>query len=308
MIAAFARAARVLVDRPASAAYLAAATRAARFIKTTLWKDDRLLRRYRDGDAAIDAYAEDYAYLIWGLLELFQADGNAEWLEWVLTLQRKQDDTFWDQDEGGWFSTSGHDPTVLLRLKEDYDGAEPSASSVAALNALTIAHLTGDTAMVERAQRTLGRFGPRAGAAGRTIPMMLCALSGWHAGYSQVVIVGAAGDARVLQQEAARHYLPFAIVDPDRSRGLTGRRRPAASVHRGDVGAGSGRGCLRVPRVHMPAAGDDTGRAGGGAGVRDGDVAPRERACHSSASASTPTSPARRSPFAIRRETSLRPR
>jgi len=68
MIAAFARAARVLVDRPSSEAYLAAATRAARFIKTTLWKDDRLLRRYRDGDAAIAAYAEDYAYLIWGLL------------------------------------------------------------------------------------------------------------------------------------------------------------------------------------------------------------------------------------------------
>jgi uncharacterized protein len=214
MIAAFARAARVLVEGPSSEAYLAAATRAARFIKTTLWNGDRLLRRYRDGEAAIDAYAEDYAYLIWGLLELFQADGNAEWLEWALSLQRKQDDTFWDPDEGGWFSTSGRDPTVLLRLKEDYDGAEPSASSVAALNALTIAHLTGDSAMVERAQRTLGRFGPRVGAAGRTVPMMLCALSGWHAGYSQVVIVGAPGDARVLQQEAARHYLPFAIVIP----------------------------------------------------------------------------------------------
>ena len=111
-----------------------------------------LLRRYRDGEAAIDAYAEDYAYLIWGLLELFQADGNAEWLEWALSLQTKQDETFWDPDEGGWFSTSGQDPTVLLRLKEDYDGAEPSASSVAALNTLTIAHLTGDTAMVERAR------------------------------------------------------------------------------------------------------------------------------------------------------------
>ena len=154
MIAAFARAARVLVDRPASEAYLAAATRAARFVRNTLWKDDRLLRRYRDGEAAIDGYAEDYAYLIWGLLELFQADGSAEWLEWALSLQRKQDEAFWDADEGGWFSTSGQDPTVLLRLKEDYDGAEPSASSVAALNTLTIAHLTGDT------RWSSGRGGP----------------------------------------------------------------------------------------------------------------------------------------------------
>jgi uncharacterized protein YyaL (SSP411 family) len=214
MIAAFARAARVLVDRPSSKSYLVAATRAAHFIKTTLWKDGRLLRRYRDGDAAIDGYAEDYAYLIWGLLELFQADGDPAWLEWALQLQAKQDELFWDPDGYGWFSTSGQDPTVLLRLKEDYDGAEPSASSVAALNVLTIAHLTGDSTMRERAGLTLGRYGARIGAAGRTIPMMLCALSGWHAGYSQVVIVGPPQAAQALQEETARHYLPFSVVVP----------------------------------------------------------------------------------------------
>jgi uncharacterized protein YyaL (SSP411 family) len=214
MIAAFARAARVLVDRPSSKSYLVAATRAAHFIKTTLWKDDRLLRRYRDGEAAIDGYAEDYAYLIWGLLELFQADGDPAWLELALQLQAKQDELFWDPDEYGWFSTSGQDPTVLLRLKEDYDGAEPSASSVAALNVLTIAHLTGDSTMRERAELTLGRYGARIGAAGRTIPMMLCALSGWHAGYSQVVIVGPPQAAQILQEETARHYLPFSVVVP----------------------------------------------------------------------------------------------
>jgi hypothetical protein len=214
MIAAFARAARVLAGRPSAETYRTAAIRAARFIRITLWKDGRLLRRYRDGDAAIDAYAEDYAYLIWGLLELFQADGEASWLEWALTLRRQMDEKFWDPDGGGWFSTTGDDPTVLLRLKEDYDGAEPAASSVAALNALTIAHLTGDTAMGERVERTLARFGPRIGAAARTIPMMLCALSGWHAGYSQIVIVGAPDASLPLRQAAARHFLPFGIVIP----------------------------------------------------------------------------------------------
>ena len=59
-------------------------------------------------------------------------------------LQRRQDELFWDPIEGGWFSTTGEDPSVLLRLKEDYDGAEPAASSVAVLNLLTLAHLTGD--------------------------------------------------------------------------------------------------------------------------------------------------------------------
>ncbi len=116
----------------------------------------------------------------------------------------------------GWFSTTGTDATVLLRLKEDYDGAEPAASSVATLNALTIAHLTGDQSARERAGRTLGRYGPRIGNAARAVPMMLCALSAWHAGYSQVVIVGGRhpGEARALVIETARHYLPFGLVIP----------------------------------------------------------------------------------------------
>jgi uncharacterized protein YyaL (SSP411 family) len=232
-IAALARAGRVLAGRPSADIYRTAAVRAARFIQTTLWKDGRLLRRYRDGDAAIDAYAEDYAYLTWGLLELFQADGDSAWLEWALALQRQLDEKFWDAADGGWFSTTGDDPTVLLRLKEDYDGAEPAASSVATLNALTIAHLTGDSAVRERAERTLARYGPRIGAAARTIPMMLCALSGCHAGYSQIVIVGAPGAAVPLMKEVARHYLPFGIVipvTPGPSQAALGRFLPFTSA------------------------------------------------------------------------------
>ena len=66
-----------------------------------------LLRRYRDGEAAIDGYAEDYACLIFGLLELFQADGDPAWLEWARELQAAQDALFWDERQGGWFSTTG---------------------------------------------------------------------------------------------------------------------------------------------------------------------------------------------------------
>jgi uncharacterized protein YyaL (SSP411 family) len=223
MIAAFARAARVLPDSPLATRYLQSARRAAAFIKTTLWQDatGRLLRRYRDGEAAIDGYAEDYAYLAWGVLELFQADGDAAWLEWALALQRQLDESFWDDAEAGWFSTTGNDPTVLLRLKEEYDGAEPAAGSVATLNALTIANLTGDAVSLTRAERTLARYGPRIGAAARVVPMMLCALSAWHAGHSQVVIAGdpASPDTHALASETARHYLPFSIQIPLRGDG-----------------------------------------------------------------------------------------
>ena len=214
MIAAFARAARVLVNRPTSATYLESAARAASFIRETLWSRHGLLRRYRDGEAAIAAYAEDYAYLIWGLLELFQASGDVPWLEWAIALQAEQDRKFWDEHDAGWFSTTGDDPTVLLRLKEDYDGAEPSASSVSALNTLTLSHLTGDDDFRRTAERTLARYGPRIGAAARTIPMMMCALSAWHAGYSQVVVVGDTSTRQPLMTEVAHHYLPFSITIP----------------------------------------------------------------------------------------------
>jgi uncharacterized protein YyaL (SSP411 family) len=233
MIAAFARAARVLPRSPHRDQYARAAERAASFIRETLWqeREGTLLRRYRDGEAAITAYAEDYAYLIWGLLELFQATGDAQSLEWAITLQRRQDDLFWDDVDGAWFSTTGTDPSVLLRMKEDYDGAEPAASSVSALNVLLLAHLTGDDAYRERAGRTLARYGKRAGAAARVIPMMLCALSQWHAASMQIVVVGGRhSDAVIaLEEEIAAHYLPFAVqvpVDPDRNAAALTTRLP----------------------------------------------------------------------------------
>jgi uncharacterized protein YyaL (SSP411 family) len=233
MIAALARAARVLPASPSADAYRNAAIKAARFIQVNMWRpaDEILLRRYRAGEAAIEGYAEDYSYLIWGLLELLQSTGDAAWLEWAIVLQRRQDELFWDDQDGAWFSTTGQDPTVLLRLKEDYDGAEPSASSVAAMNVLTLAHLTGDGVYRDKAERTLQRYGLRVGAAGRVIPMMLCALSQWHAPSMQIVVVGGqtAGAVRELEREIATHYLPFAVhlpVDPDRNQSALSARLP----------------------------------------------------------------------------------
>jgi uncharacterized protein YyaL (SSP411 family) len=225
MIAAFARAARSLPARPMAGEWLAIARTAAAFIRARLWRPDSgtLLRRYRDGDASIDGYAEDYACLIWGLLELFQADGDPQWLEWARTLQTRQDALFWDAHEGGWFSTTGNDPTVLLRLKEDYDGAEPSASSVSVHNLLALAHLTDDAGARTKVEQTLGRYGQRAGRAARAIPLMLAALSAWHAGATQIVIVGDAAGRRDLELAAASRYQPFAIqipVAPDRQDAL----------------------------------------------------------------------------------------
>ena len=219
MIAAFARAARQLRSQsPQAATWLRAAERAAQFIRDTLWDANTgtLLRRWRDGHAAIDAYAEDYAYMAWGLLELFEATGEASWLEWARDLQTRLDDRFWDDVAGGWFSTTGDDPSVLLRMKEDYDGAEPAASSVAVGNLLRLVHLAPDAPAAARIERTLARGGLAIGEAARAVPQMLANLATYHAGLRQVVIVGPpdAPETLALHDVVARHYLPFTICVP----------------------------------------------------------------------------------------------
>jgi uncharacterized protein YyaL (SSP411 family) len=195
MIAAFARASRLArargTDGSEGGAYLDAAKRAADFINTRMWNaaTRTLLRRYRDGYAEIEAYAEDYACLVFGLIDLFQADADPRWLEWALALQRRQDELFWDPQAGGWFSTTGSDPSVLLRMKEDYDGAEPAASSVSVLNLLALSHLVEDADWAGRIDQTLRLFAERLERAGRAVPMMATALSTYVAGPQQVIIV-----------------------------------------------------------------------------------------------------------------------
>jgi uncharacterized protein YyaL (SSP411 family) len=238
MIAGFARTARVVggldPGGAAAPAYLDAARKAAEFIRTRMWNAGAgtLLRRYRDGHAGIEAYAEDFACLIFGLLELFQADPDPRWLEWARTLQRRQDDLFWDDGGGGWFSTTGRDPSVLLRMKEDYDGAEPAVSSVSVLNLLTLAHLGDHPGAPERIEKTLRLFGPRLEQAGRGVPMMAAALSTFVAGVQQIVIAG--DDPAPMGHAAASQYLPFAVqivLTPERQQALTGLLPWIASMH-----------------------------------------------------------------------------
>ena len=162
---------------------------------------------------------EHYAFgaeLIHGLIELFQADPQPMWLEWALALQHRQDELFWDEEGGGWFSTTGRDPSVLLRMKEDYDGAEPTASSVSVLNLLALSHLVDEGPWRDRIERTLRLFATRLDQMGRGVPLMAAALSTHLAGVQQIVIAegeapstGQADDA--LDRAVALHYLPFAI-------------------------------------------------------------------------------------------------
>ncbi|MFZ0936783.1 MAG: thioredoxin domain-containing protein, partial [Bryobacteraceae bacterium] len=159
MISAFALGGTVL-EEPR---YAAAARRAADFTLSRLFQPEtgRLLRRYREGEAAIPAFLEDYALFTQALLDLYEAQFDRRDLEWAVRLAEKQSALFEDSAGGGFFHSPAGDPSLVLRLKEDYDGAEPSGNSIAILNLLRLAQVTGRAGFRASAERALAAFAPR---------------------------------------------------------------------------------------------------------------------------------------------------
>lgn len=210
MISAFARAAQVLCDP----IYLVAASRAAAFANETLSRDGGLVRSYRKGAGGADGFADDYAFLIQGFIDLYESSLDIAWLRLAVDLQAKQDELFEDRDQGGYFSVRADDPHILLRMKEDYDGAEPSPNSVAALNLLRLAQMTGDDTLRKRSEKTIAAFSTQAGRMPHAMPQMLVALDFLLAKPRQIVIAGKPGapDTRALLREVHHHFIPNRIL------------------------------------------------------------------------------------------------
>ena len=147
-IAALARAGAVLGEERWSDR----ARRTADFLLTELRDDDgKLLHRWRRGEAGVPATAEDYAYLVWGLIELYEATLEPRWLSEALRLETEMGERCWDPEGGGYFLAGVGAADLPVRRKEAYDGALPSANAVAAWNGLRLARLTGDAGREERA-------------------------------------------------------------------------------------------------------------------------------------------------------------
>ncbi|HEX8899125.1 MAG TPA: thioredoxin domain-containing protein [Chthoniobacterales bacterium] len=212
MISAFARAAQILND----AGYLDAATRAAKFLRAELYDESRkvLFRNYREGRSAVEGFADDYAFLIQALLDLYEASFDIAWLRWAIELQETQDRLFFDEERGGYFSGSGNDPSILLRLKEDNDSAEPAASSISALNLLRLAQIRNDQRFYERAEKTIDAFAPQIGHFASAMPQMLVALDLSLSQPRQIVIAGNrdSDDTRALVAEVHRHFVPNKVL------------------------------------------------------------------------------------------------
>ena len=153
MISAFAKGYAVLGDKH----YLEAAERAVSFLLSTMYDSNpgQLLRRFCLGEAAVPAFLDDYAFLAQALIDLFEAGFNSSYLETAVNLAQNGFRQFEDIEQGGFFSTASGAGDLLLRMKDDYDGAEPSGNSVAADVLLRLAHLTGDSTFRDRAEKCL---------------------------------------------------------------------------------------------------------------------------------------------------------
>jgi uncharacterized protein YyaL (SSP411 family) len=212
MISAYARGAQVLDDPR----YLEVATRAANFVRSALYDSSQriLYRSYRESRSNIEGFADDYAFVIQGLLDLYEASFDVEWLKFAMQLQEIQDRLFYDEKNGGYFSNSGRDQSVFVQMKDDNDGAEPAASSVAALNLLRLSQIYDDPKIAERAKKTVDAFATILSQFPSGMPQMVVAVANSLGKPRQIVIAGNrnSSETKALLKEFHRHFLPNAVV------------------------------------------------------------------------------------------------
>jgi hypothetical protein len=211
MIAAFAKAARVFDD----ARYRRRAERAAGFIlEEMVAADGNLLHRYRDGEAALSGYADDYAFFVWGLLELYETTFKVKYLQKALELQDRMIEQYWDTEGGGVFFTAHGTEQLLVRQKEIYDGAYPSGNAVAMYNLLKLGRITANSAYEEYAAG-IGRPISEAVKQQQTMYVHLISALDFAAGPSyELVIAGEAGAGDTHEMIRAVHvrYLPHKVL------------------------------------------------------------------------------------------------
>jgi hypothetical protein len=211
MIAALAKAAAAL-NKPE---YANAAGKAARFIWRHLRDSDgRLLKRYRQGAAGLPAHVDDYAFMVWGLLELYESTFEIEYLHNALALNNQMLHDFWDNKHGGLFFTALGQKDLLVRSKEIYDGAIPSGNSVAAMNLLRIGRITADPEMEEKAMIIGAAFSKQVSRVPMGYAQLISALLFYHGPSYEVVISGKTDteDTKAMLSALNSGYFPNKVV------------------------------------------------------------------------------------------------
>ncbi|XP_072846721.2 spermatogenesis-associated protein 20 isoform X1 [Pogona vitticeps] len=220
MISGFAQSGAILGKKE----YTDRAVQAASFLQDHMFNsnDGKLIRTcYRGqgnsvdkGSVPIHGFLEDYVFVIQALFDLYEASLDPRWLEWAVQLQHKQDELFWDPKGFAYFSTEAADPSLLLRMKDDQDGAEPSPNSVAVTNLLRAACYTGHKEWVKKAGQILAAFSERLLKIPVVLPEMARATAAFHLTLKQVVVCGnpAEDDTRELLHCYYSTYVPNRVL------------------------------------------------------------------------------------------------
>ena len=211
MIAALAYGSRTLGDK----AYLEAAEGAVDFIRSRLFREDgRLLARYREAEAAYPGYLEDYAFLVWGLIELYEASYKPEYLKLALDMNKDMLKYFRDEENGGLYLYGRDSEELIVRPKDVYDGAMPSGNSVAALNLFRLSRLSGDSDLEDMAYEQLNSFGAIIDGypMGHTYMLMALLFASSKAG--EIVLVGDRNEKSIRRMLEAvnKCFLPFTTI------------------------------------------------------------------------------------------------
>ena len=212
MISGLAKASSALGDSD----YLTMAEQAAQFIhdKLCATPGKELRRSWRDGVATVPAFAPDYATLIQGLLDLYQAGFDVKWLKWAVELQGEFDAKYWDKEHGGYFTVSNTIPNSILSVKEDHDSAEPSPNSVGAMNLLRLGAMLARDDLRAQGVKVLQLFGSVLEKSPFSVPYMTSALDFQHHGDMEIVLAGDKNDAafQSLAKEVRTRHLPNAVI------------------------------------------------------------------------------------------------
>jgi hypothetical protein len=208
MVRGMARAARAF-NEPS---WLDSARRALEFMRGTLWKNGRLLATSKDGNAHLNAYLDDYAFLLDALLELMQAEFRAQDLGWARELADTLLDQFEDREAGGFFFVSHDHEKLIHRAKPGHDNATPSGNGIAALALQRLGHVVGEPRYLEAAQRALRLFYPAMERQPGGFVSLATALDEYLAPPQTAILRGDAGKTAEWQRALARRYRPDTLV------------------------------------------------------------------------------------------------
>ncbi|MBI2094046.1 MAG: thioredoxin domain-containing protein [Candidatus Omnitrophica bacterium] len=194
--------------------YAQAAEEAADFVLKRLQHEGRLFHRYRNGEAAISAFLDDYAFLSWGLFDLYESTFEVRWLSFAKRLTKEMVRLFWDHQNGGFFLSGEQNERLIAKTKELYDGALPSGNSVAALNLIRLGILTMDPELKDYAQRQFQAFSVPVGQFPQGFPQFLIALDFWFGPSREIVIAATQSmpETQAMLRVVQERFLPRTVL------------------------------------------------------------------------------------------------